>query len=255
MPDDRKFEELEVVVADPHTKRFAAAHAAGAELARTLPWQPNTEVSTVFGQRAKALRRSMGVVFSALEAPGENLPDDARGLRDHVRMLQGDLRGLKDAARTVRRIRHVRDRHEEIVPRVLAVAEGYLTAVAWRFDEDSFVTFCEGFQSVTVLDLKELWAVVPALKMILLEQLTLRAKGWKRREAEPEPTTGTIAKSLVSIGHTGWKYLLEPLIMMDTILSEDPAGAYGKMDYDSRDMYRTRLAKIAAGSNKNEMDV
>ena len=54
---------------------------------------------------------------------------------------------------------------------------------------------------------------------------------------------------------TGWKDVLEPLILFDRVLREDPAGAYPRMDFESRDLYRTELAKIAEHSDLTEMEV
>ena len=42
-----------------------------------------------------------------------------------------------------------------------------------------------------------------------------------------------------------WEEALDSQIAFDKVLREDPAGAYSRMDFDSRDMYRARLVKIA----------
>jgi len=41
----------------------------------------------------------------------------------------------------------------------------------------------------------------------------------------------------------------------DEILRQDPAGAYPHMDFESRDLYRDRLSKIARHSDLTEMEV
>jgi hypothetical protein len=42
---------------------------------------------------------------------------------------------------------------------------------------------------------------------------------------------------VLEISQTGWKDVLEPLILFDRVLREDPAGAYPRMDFESRDLY------------------
>ena len=42
--------------------------------------------------------------------------------------------------------------------------------------------------------------------------------------------------------------MMEPLIVFESILRKDPAGAYPKMDFESREDYRERIAEIARHS-------
>ena len=100
----------------------------------------------------------------------------------------------------------------------------------------------------------ELWALVPALKMVLLEEIA--ARGSKVPD-DPGGSygVGICVRSLRDIGHTSWKELLEPMVLFDRILRQDPAGAYGRMDFDSRDLYRTEIANIAEHSDLSEGEV
>ncbi len=43
--------------------------------------------------------------------------------------------------------------------------------------------------------------------------------------------------------------------MVDRLLREDPAACYGEMDFDSRDLYRNKLKKIARRSDLSEIEV
>jgi cyclic beta-1,2-glucan synthetase len=45
------------------------------------------------------------------------------------------------------------------------------------------------------------------------------------------------------------------LILFDHILRKDPAGAYARMDFDSRDLYRNELVEIAEHSDFTELEV
>jgi hypothetical protein len=62
-------------------------------------------------------------------------------------------------------------------------------------------------------------------------------------------------RSLRDIGQTSWKEVLEPLVLFDRILRQDPAGAYARMDFESRDLYRTEVANIAEYAELPEGDV
>ncbi len=95
---------------------------------------------------------------------------------------------------------------------------------------------------------------MPALKLVLLEQIAVRGA---RVLEDREGSYGVAAcvRSLRDVGQTSWKDLLEPLIVVDRVLREDPVGAYPRMDFDSRDLYRSKLAKIAQHSDFSEMEV
>ena len=228
----------------------------GAELARNLPWQANTPASPVFGERVKMLREAFKPVFAALDvADPKTCTDDVRWLRDHMRLIHGDLRGLADATKILRRIPHARDPKGAIVPRVVALAEGYFQASGRKFDDVGLTHFLEGFQELVVLDLHELWALVPALKLALLEQIAARAKELGSGRTPDAPGAGTCVQSLAAISHLRWRDVLEPLIVFDGILEKDPVGAYALMDFESRDFYRTQLAKVAAHSEASEVEV
>ena len=88
----------------------------------------------------------------------------------------------------------------------------------------------------------------------MLEEIAARGSKVK---GDPEGSygVGVCVRSLREISQTGWKDVLEPLILFDRVLREDPAGAYPRMDFESRDLYRTELAKIAMHSDLSEIEV
>ncbi len=136
----------------------------------------------------------------------------------------------------------------------MALAAGYLAATGYDFSEKSLNAYVQAFQQSTALRLHELWALVPALKLVLLEEIAARGS---KVTADPEGSygVGVCVRSLRDISQTGWKDVLEPLILFDRILREDPAGAYPRMDFESRDLYRTELADIAQYSDLTEMEI
>ncbi len=92
----------------------------------------------------------------------------------------------------------------------------------------------------------------PFLKFALLELLLDDARLLLR---SPRPVRDTLVpvhlKSLRTVTHTDWAFFMEPLILFDAALREDPAQAYASMDFDSREFYRKRVAFIAHHSDCN----
>src|SRR5713226_2921877 len=219
---------LEIVTADaerlPQSSRPVVADASvlrshAAELARSLVWLPNTRSSRFLVERCKALSVALKPLLAALQAPLSETPvsDDFRWLYDNVRLLYTELPNVSEMLKTAKKIPHVCDSKGAVVPRIAALAEGLLAATSYAFTEQAFTLYVEGFQESTVLKMEELCALVPTLKLVLLRE----------------------------IGETSWKEVLEPLILFDRVLRQDPADAYLHMDFDSRDLYRKKVVNIA----------
>jgi hypothetical protein len=138
--------------------------------------------------------------------------------------------------------------------RVVALAAGFLATTSYEFTVSSLIAYVQAFQQSTVLRLVELWALVPALKLVLLEEIAARGS---KVAADPAGSygAGVCVRSLRDIGQTSWKEVLEPLVLFDRILRQDSAGAYARMDFESRDLYRTEVANIAEHSDLPEGDV
>jgi hypothetical protein len=60
---------------------------------------------------------------------------------------------------------------------------------------------------------------------------------------------------LIEINQLSWKEVIEPQIIFDKILRQDPLGTYSRMDFESRNLYRETLVKIAERSDSTEMEV
>jgi cyclic beta-1,2-glucan synthetase len=232
-----------------------ALEEKASELKRSLHWLPNVPASMVFAERTEALAQSLKPVLALAAAPPHTAVSDGyRWLTSHVRLFYSDLRGLESSP-VLRKLPHVRGSRGEVVPRVIRIAEGYLQAVACEFSEKSFAAFVEAVQTEVVLDLRELSALISALKLVLLEKIAQDAPQLIAAPATESPQLGVAVRSLTSIAHTSWKGVLQSMILFDRILCLDPAGAYARMDFESRELYRNRLAAMAATSEASEMDV
>lgn len=225
------------------------------ELAGRLQWLPNSPSSHTFAERSAAVAHVFTPTFDALQSPpSASMPDDLRWLHDNERLLRTELQNVS-SLKVVVKTPHVRDRKNAIVPRVLALAEGFCEAVSFRFDEQEFHTFLEAYQRMTVLQLEELRALPSAMELVLLEEIASRGTAFMRDPNQTSVGIGTCVRSLQQIAQALWKDILDPLIVIDQVLRLDPAGAYAQMDFDSRELYRTRIANIAKHSDCSETAV
>src|SRR6266851_1361971 len=230
---------------------------AGAQFAAQLGWLPGTPASGTFRERCRRLASALKPLFAAVEATASHAPlsDDFRWLRDNIPLVYSEMLNVATELKPLRRLPHARARRGEIVPRVLAFAQAFLDVADNSFNEQGFTSFCQAFQETTILDLRELWALVPALKLILLERIAARGRCLVKDPTSAAFAVAVCIRSLRDVTHASWKAMLEPLVRFDVILRQDPAGAYPHMDFESRDLYRDRLAKIARHSDLTEMEV
>jgi cyclic beta-1,2-glucan synthetase len=232
-------------------------HEGAEKLARALTWLPNCSSSQTFAERGHALTHDLKPVFSSLETPSQDLlsNNDFRWLYDNGRLLYSDLQNVSVGLESQAKIEHVRTPNGATVPRVLAIAEGFLEVVSYEFSEQEFILFVEVFQQTQALQWRELRELVSALRLVLLEQVVVRGKQLLSDPSGDSHGVGVCVRSLREIGHTNWKDALEPLIVIDRVLAQDPAGAYSRMDFESRNLYRKRLSNIAEHSDCSESEV
>ncbi|HLW89452.1 MAG TPA: glucoamylase family protein [Terriglobales bacterium] len=232
-------------------------HEAAAELAHVLAWLPNSPSSHTFAERSRVLAHDFKPLFAALELPAPVLPtsDDFRWLYDNGRLLYAELQQVTETLKSRARILHVRTPNGETVPRVLALAEGFLGVVSYEFSQQEFALFLEVFQQTTALQLREIWTLVSALKLVLLERIVARGNRLLSDPSDESLGVGICVRSLRDLGQTTWKDVLEPLMVVDHVLRQDPADAYGRMDFESRDLYRSRISNVADHSDIAELDV
>jgi cyclic beta-1,2-glucan synthetase len=234
----------------------AAVSAHAGDLARGLAWLPSENSSHVLYQRHRAVTAALRPVLPALEAPlsDAKVSDDFRWLHDNVRLLYSELDNNAEPLKLLRKLPFCRTPAGAVVPRIVALAEGYLAAADCQFREQTFASYVTAFEASTTLTLEELWAVAPVLKLVLLDQIATRSSR-VISDRSGSYGAGACVRSLRDIGQTSWKDVLEPLILLDRVLREDPAGAYARMDFDSRDLYRTQILKLAKRSDVTEMEV
>jgi hypothetical protein len=216
---------------------------------------PGQQESPVLRDRCESLSKAFAPLLRLLELrSAKPLSADFRSLRESIFLLKGELEEACGSFSAVNNLPLVRIPEGSIVPRVSALAEDFLGAVAFQFSQVSFTSYIRAFQEVTVLKMAELWMLIPVMRLVLLEH----AAELGRRLLEDRSGAYAIniaVRSLQEIKQTSWKVVIEPLILFDQLLRQDPAGAYPRMEYETREAYRKKLVSIADRSDCSEMTV
>ena len=76
-----------------------------------------------------------------------------------------------------------------------------------------------------------------------------------QQQAADQVSISNSIRSLRSLGATDWKTFVESTSAVEKVLSEDPTGSYGKMDFTTRDQYRHVVEAIARKYRITETEV
>ncbi len=176
---------------------------------------------------------------------------------ESTRMMEAVLPAVRESTRILLRVPHIRTvSATSDIPRVIGLAEGYLSAVKGIWSPASLSVYVARAQSHDPLLLREVGSLPLALKLAQLEYLLDRAD-----EAFAAGTLPPIERSPFSaplhslrrLNQAEWNEVLESLIAFDAILRADPAGIYGAMDEETRGSYRNRVAELASHADTNEV--
>jgi cyclic beta-1,2-glucan synthetase len=87
---------------------------------------------------------------------------------------------------------------------------------------------------------------------LTIEQLV---QSENQQQAVDQVTLSNSIGSLRFLGAMDWRTFVEAMSVVERTLREDPAGAYGKMDFATRDRYRHVVEKMAKRSRLSEREV
>ena len=215
---------------------LSASHAAGRQLAESI-----TETRPHGKRGGKPLRgQAERIIARARTAPA----DSRAWLLDNTRLLQTAARQAFEFAGGVHRFPVALGSFGE-TPRIFQMAQVYLEDAHLHFTEDTCVAFLNGFQEVSTLEMGEIWGLKPTLQLVILGRL----------ESADSTSWPELVTSLRHVGETAWKDLFESVSLVDRALGADPAGAYWRMDFASRDGYRNAIAGLAKHSARTEREV
>ncbi len=231
------------------------------QTARSCAWLPNKAHS----HKPREMFRNSSRRFARLERDLYHLQsgepsEDLKLLYENLRLVRSEVRDLQDSTKFLARLPVVRAASGDPIPRCIVFARALLAATKNRLTEPAFSFFIEVVQEIEPLRLSELWGMLPALKLVLLEavsDLGFRAlEAFHARGPEaPSFEVGRVVNALRLIGEIDWKESIEQLSVVHRTLCLDPGGVYPRMDFESREVYRQTVEKIAAHSDVSETEL
>ena len=76
-----------------------------------------------------------------------------------------------------------------------------------------------------------------------------------QREAADQLATGNVITSMRLLSAVDWSAFFDRVSLVEQVLREDPAGAYGRMDFPTRDRYRHSIEQLARRARTDELAV
>ena len=234
----------------------------------TAAWDviPRPASRSNFGRRVDAARKALrhlelSLARQPLPASSSDPEITARRsamleLGASYRLFRTAIAAVSDDPRTIAQLPRLQHSEREDEPRIAAVARAYMQAVDGIYSALTFSAFVRLVQSIEPLNINELWNFGTFLRFTLVEML-LGDSGALFRAAggAPAPRLVDRIRSLRDLSNADWTHLVEPLIAFDVFLRQDPAGAYHRMDLESRELCRRRVAELARRSDCTEGQV
>jgi cyclic beta-1,2-glucan synthetase len=178
-------------------------------------------------------------------------------LLESTRMLESALIAGDDTSATFASLPRVRVDQDKELPRVLNLAEGYLSASQGIWSPESLYIYVQQAQQRDALLLEEVTVLPQALKLAQLEYILDRAEeafqAGKLPPIEQSPFSAVL-HSMRRLNQFEWRTVLEPLIAFDSILRQDPAGVFAKMEDETRHTYHMRVAELARHADASEVE-
>lgn len=123
--------------------------------------------------------------------------EEGRWLADNMRLIRTAVREVRVSRRSFRQYPSVVDGSGGGQARAYVVARQYLGEAENHFSEEGLTAFLNGYQEIARLEMGELWALKPAIQLVLLERIALGRSG----------SFKTIVESLRHVGEAAWKDL------------------------------------------------
>jgi cyclic beta-1,2-glucan synthetase len=197
--------------------------------------------------------------LAALPAPGGS--GDARAhalhdLRTNPRLLRSGITAATFKPEDMGKLPRVLLPNHQDEPRAASVCTLYIHTTHGEFSENSFTAFIRTLQEHDPLTVFELWSLPAFLRFCLLEAIVDEAHRLLKGDAAADAGhLSALMGSMRTVANTAWQPVIEPLIVIDSALNQDPAGAYTGSDFETREAYRTKVAYIARHSDCGEVQV
>jgi hypothetical protein len=239
-------------------------HLRAAAQAAVSEWQLMHQTSSKggFTRRVEAARDALDNLTAELEhyeSKPTIVADPLLEIRENPRLLRAVVLEAYSIRRKAERLPCVMLANQGEETRAAALAAAYLDAADSVWTADGFRIFMDAAQQNDPLELRELWALPTMLKFLLLEWILTQASA--RLHAPSSTAAGSAEvlrariKSVRDVGFGAWAALIEEMVTFEALLQQDPAKTYPRMDFDSREQYRKRVAEIAKYAEASESEV
>jgi cyclic beta-1,2-glucan synthetase len=162
------------------------------------------------------------------------------------------------------RAREEREQADKLADRLLELAqrrpEGLVEVVAERFGKRDRIPHSFLVQLIQRLREQDP-SVMPVMEWIE-KQLAWEATNVEQvihaehqRQAATQVTVGNIITSMRLLSTLDWRDFFESVSLIEPLLSADPARAYSKMEFATRDRYRHVIERISKRTRTNELKV
>ena len=176
-----------------------------------------------------------------------------------VRVAMENARGSLKKAELVPQVTRA---DNDTVPRAYAVMEKFFEAIGYDFQAERFATFFRAYQEARPLEFAEDWVLVAFGQLLLLdhmrrevERMPMQANEQKAAETEDSELLATLTLSLRRLSEIEPEEIIATVSEIDRVLRRDPAQAYARMDFESREAYCQAVAELAAQSQAGEREV
>jgi len=255
--------ETEGIIGEPERKflrgqseaEVQRLREAATKLAAAVTWLPDRKSTESLSIRCEKLVQQFKSMAEAVEPAFQQNPSsaDLLELRTSAILLTS---GAKNVCNELGGASlPVVSSKAEIVPRVIAIAQTFVAQVDATFTQKQFSAFCLTFEELVPLQFHEIGSLVPALKLILLERIAESGSELLRHPTDSTLRVIPLVKAYQQVLQASWREELESLIPFEEILRKDPVGAFARMDLESRNSYRERVAQIARRSDQTEIEV
>jgi cyclic beta-1,2-glucan synthetase len=242
---------------DTHEELAAAARQAASWDITYRPLNAGTFAERVRSRRHELLK--LEAELAPLPPPAADADARTRALHDlrtNPRLARSGITAVTVKPQDLVKLPRILLPQRQEQPRVAGICALYIRTVRGEFSVPTFTAFIRAFQEHDPLTVFELWNLPGFLRFCLLEEILAQAQTALRA---PELMDGwqlpALLGSMSTIANTAWQPVIEPLIAIDSALNQDPAGAYTASDFETREAYRTKVARIARHSDCTEVQV
>src|SRR4051794_11895719 len=214
-----------------------------------------------FSARVLSRRNELLKLESELAALSPSADTDARSaalhdVRTNPRLLRSGITAATIKPEDMEKLPRIIGPDSEDEPHVAGLCALYIRTARGEFSEPTFNAFIRGLQEHDPLTVFELWSLPAFLRFCLVEAIIAQARTLLSSPAEADPSyLASLMGSMRTVANTAWPPIIEPLIVIDSALNQDPAGAYTGSDFQTREAYRNKVAYIARHSDCNEVQV